>query len=77
MAQKLRKIGNSVGLILPKKLLERNHLDVGSLVEVVETNPGELVIRPVQESPAMSPEVAQWYRGFKQRYGEALRNLAQ
>ena len=42
---KLRAIGNSVGVVLPKDLLTRLRLGEGDTVQVVETPDGFRVIR--------------------------------
>jgi putative addiction module antidote len=42
---KLRAIGNSVGVVLPKDLLTRLRLTEGDTVQVVETPDGFRVIR--------------------------------
>lgn len=42
---KLRAIGNSVGVVLPKELLTRLRLAEGDTVQVVETPDGFRVIR--------------------------------
>jgi putative addiction module antidote len=39
-AAKLRQIGNSVGLILPKEALARLHLEVGDTVHLTEAPDG-------------------------------------
>jgi putative addiction module antidote len=44
-ALKLRAIGNSVGVVLPKELLTRLRLGEGDTVQVVETPDGFRVIR--------------------------------
>ena len=42
---KLRAIGNSVGVVLPKDLLTRQRLTEGDTVQVVETPDGFRIIR--------------------------------
>lgn len=71
-ALKLRKIGSSVGVILPKELLDRMHLKEGDQLFVNENQDG------VQLS-AYDPDFESAMKAFKRtrrKYRNALRELA-
>jgi len=46
----LRKIGNSVGVILPKEILDRRNLREGDALALVEDG-ADLTLRPIADSP--------------------------
>lgn len=69
---KLRAIGNSVGVVLPKDLLTRLRLAEGDTVQVVETSDGFRVIRHDPEFERQM-EVA---REVMRRRRAVLRELA-
>jgi putative addiction module antidote len=71
-ALKLRKIGNSVGVILPKEALDRQKLSVGDIVELREDD-GQLVIKRSDDAFSRKVEAARYV--MKKRF-EALRELA-
>jgi putative addiction module antidote len=69
---KLRAIGNSVGVVLPKELLAKLNLTEGDTVQVVET-PDGLLLTPV------SPDVEEQLRlgrELMKRYRETFAALA-
>ncbi len=72
MTIKLRKVGNSIGVILPKTIIKALHLKEGDLLEVVEEPGGiKLVIN--------DPEFAEWAEAYKKantNYKNALLQLA-
>ena len=71
-ALKLRKIGSSVGVILPKEMLERMHLQEGDQVFADENRDG------VQLSP-YDPNFEAAMQAFgrtRRKYRNALRELA-
>ena len=70
--QTLKRIGGSVGTILPKSMLERFHLGAGDRVFVVETEEG-LLITPFD--PDFAEALEAYERGAK-KYRNALRELA-
>ena len=69
--QTLKRIGGSVGTILPKSMLERFHLGAGDKVFVVETDEG-LLITPFD--PDFAEALEAYERGAK-KYRNALREL--
>jgi putative addiction module antidote len=71
-ALKLRKIGNSVGVILPKDTLDRHKLSAGDVVELTEQD-DRLVIKRSDDEFARQLEVA---RQVMKRRFSALRELA-
>jgi len=72
MVVKLRKVGNSIGLILPKNIVDKLHLKEGDVLEVFED----------QESIKLfpqNPEFALWAEAYKKantNYKNALSQLA-
>lgn len=69
---KLRKIGSSVGVILPKELLERLHLSEGDQV-FADTNQNGISLTPYD--PAFKEAMAAFSRTRK-KYRNALHKLA-
>ena len=70
---KLRAIGNSVGVVLPKELLAKLDLREGDTVHVVEQPGGGLLLTTVD------PEVEEQLRlgrEFMREYRETFRALA-
>lgn len=70
---KLRKVGNSVGVVLPKEAL--NHLQVseGDTVSVTEAPDGSLRLSPTNPAVTRQLEAAQ---DVIRRYRHTLRELA-
>lgn len=69
---KITQIGNSLGLILPKEIVERLRLEKGESVSVVETPQG-IEITPFDPDFDKKLEAA---RKVTKRYRNALRELA-
>lgn len=70
---KLRKVGNSVGLVLPKEALARLNADDGDRVFLTETTEGGFRLT------AGNPEFARKLKAaenLSRRYRNALRELA-
>jgi len=72
-ALQIRKIGNSVGVILPKELLARLNLKEGDKLFPIEQPGGGLILTPHDPDFEKAMEVAR--RGMK-RYHNALAELA-
>ncbi len=70
---KLRKIGNSVGLVLPKEALTRLHLTEGDMVTVTDAADGSLRLSPSDAEFERQMEKAEDIIG---RYRNTLRELA-
>lgn len=73
MQLKLRKIGNSVGVVLPKDVLAHLQAGEGDEVELVKGTEGRLMIS------ADKPEIREQMRvarDLMQRYRNTLRELA-
>jgi len=70
---KLRKIGNSVGLVLPKEALARLNVAEGDPVFLTETTDGGF--RVTGGNPAFSEKMKAAER-LSRRYRNALRELA-
>jgi len=70
---KLRKIGNSVGVILPKEALAHLKLAEGDSVSLTEGPAGALHLTPAKAEVMRQMEVAQ---DIMKRYRNTLRELA-
>jgi putative addiction module antidote len=70
---KIRKVGNSVGVILPKQALTHLKAEEGDTVTVTEASDGSLRISPHKAEVARQLAVAQ---GILKRYRNTLRELA-
>lgn len=69
---KIRKVGNSLGVILPKEIIDRLFLQENDLVEIFEET-GGLRLTPYDT------EFAEWAEAFRKsnsKYGNVLRELA-
>jgi len=69
---KLSKIGNSVGVIIPKEMLSRMHLKEGDKLCVIETQDG-FRLTPYDENFARQMNIA---RRIMDRERDVLRALA-
>lgn len=69
----VRKIGNSIGVILPKELVARLNLKEGDKLFPLEQSGGGLMLTPYDPDFEKAMEVAR--RGMK-RYHNALAELA-
>jgi len=69
---KLRAIGNSVGVVLPKELLARLKVRAGDNLYAIETKDG-IILTPLDPNIA---EQLQFGRDIMHRYRDTLRVLA-
>lgn len=68
----VRRVGNSLGITLPKTIVENYHLTEGDELHLVETREG-IVLTP------FDPAFAEWAGSFEKgvrRYRNALKALA-
>jgi putative addiction module antidote len=70
---KLRDIGNSVGLTLPKEYLKHLGLESGDEVFISKEPDGKVILSPYNPNFA---ETLEAYRQVKKRYRNALKKLA-
>ncbi len=70
---KLRKIGNSVGVVLPKEILSYLKVEEGDTVCVSEAADGSLRVSPASAEFTRQMEVAE---DVIRRYRNTLRELA-
>lgn len=70
---KLRKVGNSVGVILPKEALAHLKVEEGDTVSVTEAADGSLRLSPSKADVVRQMEVVQ---DVMNRYRHTLRELA-
>ncbi|MEX2362924.1 MAG: AbrB/MazE/SpoVT family DNA-binding domain-containing protein [Balneolaceae bacterium] len=72
MEAKIRKVGNSLGVILPKQLIDELHLKKGDKL-TIEKEGTNLQLKPV------NPEFEDWaeaYREANSNYKDVLKELA-
>ena len=70
---KLRKIGNSVGLVLPKEALARLNADNGDAIYLTDATDGGFKITAADPEFARKMKAAE---SLSRRYRNALRELA-
>ncbi|HVU26853.1 MAG TPA: AbrB/MazE/SpoVT family DNA-binding domain-containing protein [Verrucomicrobiae bacterium] len=70
---KLRKVGNSVGVVLPKEALARLNADDGDAVYLTDTTDGGFRITSSNPEFARKLKVAE---NLSRRYRHALKELA-
>jgi putative addiction module antidote len=70
---KLRKVGNSVGLVLPKEALARLHADEGDALYLTESTDGSFRLTATNPGFADKMKVAE---RLSRRYRHALKELA-
>lgn len=70
----IKKIGNSVGLILPKELLARLKLKEGDKLHVVEQTERGIKLSPYDPKHAKAMEIAR--RSFR-KYADTYKALAE
>lgn len=73
MEAKIRKIGNSLGVILPKQVIDELHLKTGDKVSINRKG-ANLELRPID------PEFEEWaeaYRQINTDYKDVLKALAE
>jgi putative addiction module antidote len=70
---KLRKVGNSVGVVLPKEALARLNADEGDAVYLTETTDGGFRLTASNPGFAAKMKVAE---RLSRRYRHALKELA-
>ena len=73
MEAKIRKIGNSLGVILPKQLMDELHLKKGDKL-TIERKGSKLELRP------NDPEFEEWAKAYRQvnlDYKDVLKALAE
>ena len=70
---KLRKVGNSVGLVLPKEALAHLKVEEGDTVSLTESADGSLRLSPTKDEVSRQMEVVQ---DIMKRYRNTLLELA-
>lgn len=72
--QKLTKIGNSIGIIIPKQLLDSLGLDVGNEVYLEQVQ--DKVVLDKNETTSITPEFLEIAENIGRRYSDAFKELA-
>ncbi len=70
---KVRKIGNSLGIVLPKQVLQAMKVEEGATLYITEAPKGAMKVTPEQNDFDKMMQIAE--TGM-QRYRNALRELA-
>ena len=70
---KLRQIGNSVGITLPREYLKHLGMDAGDDVFIIKEPDGRLTLSPYNQDFAATMEA---YQSVKKKYRNALKELA-
>lgn len=68
----VRRVGNSLGITLPKTIIDNYHLSEGDALHLIETDDG-VVLTP------FNPKFTEWVRAYERtnkRYRNTLRALA-
>jgi putative addiction module antidote len=68
----VRRVGNSLGVTLPKTIVANYHLNEGDVLHLIETDEG-VVLTP------FNPTFAQWARAYERtnrKYRNTLKALA-
>ena len=68
----VRKVGNSLGITLPKTIIESYNLSEGDELHLIETNEG-IILSP------FNPKFAEWAEAYEQvnrKYRNTLHRLA-
>ena len=64
MGSSIRKIGNSFGVILGKKLLEQSGIKTGSEISI-EAKDGAIIIKPRRKKRAVNRDLSTWRKQIK------------
>ncbi|MDI6803793.1 MAG: AbrB/MazE/SpoVT family DNA-binding domain-containing protein [Bacteroidota bacterium] len=68
----IRRVGNSLGITLPKTIIDNYHLDEGDEINIIETEEG-IVLSPY------NPKFSEWVDAFERtnkKYRNTLNKLA-
>ncbi len=68
----IRRVGNSLGITLPKTIVDNYHLNEGDELHIVETDEG-VVLSP------FNPKFVEWSKAYdhtNKRFRNTLRSLA-
>ena len=74
---KLRKVGNSVGVVLPKEALARLNVAEGDTLTLTDSPDGSLRVTPATEGREQFAAQMKAAEGIVRRYRNTLRELAQ
>ena len=75
MAQKIIKIGSSIGITIPRKSADELGLVVGDSVEFSVNKENKSIL--IEPSVLVDTETIEWARTFIERYRPALKALAE
>ena len=73
---KLRKVGNSVGLVLPKQALTRLNIQEGDTLTLTDSPEGALRVTPATAGREQFARQMKAAEGLIRRYRNTLRELA-
>ena len=72
MQARIRKIGNSLGIIIPEKVLSQMNIDEGDVVNIIDSDKGVLITPFDQDFE----DIQKSYKAFSKKYRNALSALA-
>jgi putative addiction module antidote len=73
---KLRKVGNSVGVVLPKEAMARLNVREGDTLALTDGSGGSMRVTPVTEGSAQFARQMKAAERIVRRYRNTLRELA-
>lgn len=73
---KLRKVGNGVGVVLPKKALAKLNVQEGDTLALTDGPDGSMRLTPVTEGREEFAKQMKAAEGIIRRYRNALRRMA-
>lgn len=77
MAQKIIKIGSSVGITLPQQALEALGVKAGDSINLeVNKDSQNIIVTPLVLREGEDAEFSRWTKNFLEKYGDALKDLA-
>ena len=75
MVQKVIKIGNSIGMVLPKEAARKTGIRVGDSIELREATDGRVVFEKI-EAKDNGRATAEWATDFVKENIDAFKELA-
>lgn len=76
MAQKVIKIGSSIGMTIPTDVARVAGFRVGDHIRIVRTKPGHIEFARVDGGKTSDTEVIEWAKEFVSKHLAAFKELA-
>lgn len=77
MTQKVIQIGNSMGIIIPKALLDKLQIKPGNEVIIEESAESLRISKKGSRSSSITPDFMELINKVNKQYGKALKTLAE